>query len=247
MSAPDRQDPPFHTIQTENFEGPLDLLLHLIRKNRMNILDIQLSEITSEYLFHLERKQGINPSRESDFLITAATLIYIKSRTLLPKPEILADESPEKSLINSLLEHAKVQKISRLLQDMEHVELMLWRREAIVENFSTREFTLQEVSAFQLAEIFFSVVRKKEKEEFLYVTSKNYSIDEKKRELLSLLDQQDYLDFSTYLLALDSIEELLVSFFTLLELIKRHKLIAIQKELFGAIALWKLPGEEQQL
>ncbi len=62
-------------------------MLHLIRKNKMNILEIRLSQITTEYLSYLEHLQGINPSRESDFLMTAATLIYIKSRSLLPRPE----------------------------------------------------------------------------------------------------------------------------------------------------------------
>lgn len=232
-----------YQVQTHSFEGPMDLLLHLIRKNKLNILEIRISEITSEYLYYLERLEGISPSRESDFLMTAATLIYIKSRTLLPRPEEAADESPEKKLIYSLIEYEKIQKISMRLRDIEYSELMFWRREEIGENFENREFTLEEVSAFQLAEIFFSLVRKKEEEEFLYVSSRHYSFEEKRKEILATLDQHGFLDFSEYVKKLDSLEEILVSFFTLLEMIKRHMLIAVQKQLFGPILIWNREEE----
>jgi segregation and condensation protein A len=226
-------------IQTEFFEGPLDLLLHLIRKNKLNIIEIRLSQITTEYLAYLESKKGINPSRESDFLMTAATLIYIKSRSLLPKPEILSEESPEKQLIHSLIEYEKIQKISKMLQEMEYTELMLWRRLELTENFANREYALKEVSSFQLAEIFFDIVKKKEREQFLYISSKNYSIAEKQNEMIGLLEKNGFIDFSDYVSKFDSIEEILVSFFTLLEMIKRHMLIAVQEQLFGTISIYR--------
>jgi segregation and condensation protein A len=229
---------PAYQVQTDFFEGPLDLLLHLIRKNKLNINEIRLAVITSEYLSYLENKQGINPSRESDFLTTAATLIYIKSRSLLPKPESLAEESPEKQLLHTLIEYEKIQTISKMLQDMEYTERLLWRRLELNENFSSREYTLKEVSAFQLAEIFFAIVRKKENEQFLYVSSKSYSIAAKLAEIAGLVKENGFLDFSAYVKKLDSIEELLVSFFTLLEMIKRHLLIALQESLFGTISLY---------
>lgn len=228
-----------YQVQTDFFEGPLDLLLHLIRKNKMNIAEVRLSQITAEYLSYLQGKQGINPSRESEFLMTAATLIYIKSRSLLPKPESQSEESPEKQLIHTLIEYEKVQKISRMLQEMETTELLLWRRLEIDENFSNREYSLKEVSAFQLAEIFFDIVKKKENEQFLYISSKNYSIAEKQEEILALLEVNGFLDFSEFVTKLDSIEEIVVSFFTLLEMIKRHLLVAVQEQLFGTISLFR--------
>ncbi|MFH2107845.1 MAG: segregation/condensation protein A [Chrysiogenia bacterium] len=227
-----------YQVQTDFFEGPLDLLLHLIRKNKMKIVEIRLSQITTEYLVYLENKKGINPSRESDFLTTAATLIYIKSRSLLPKPEEPGEESPEKKLIHTLIEYEKIQKISKMLQDMEYTELLLWRRLEIDENFTNREYALKEVSAFQLAEIFFDIIKKKENEQFLYISSKNYSIAEKQEEISALLKKNVFIDFSEYMSKLDSIEEILVSFFTLLEMIKRHLLIAVQEQLFGTISIY---------
>ncbi len=228
-----------YQVQTEYFEGPLDLLLHLIRKNKMNIIEVRLSQITNEYLSYLEGKGGINPSRESEFLMTAATLIYIKSRSLLPRPEIPDEESPEKQLIQTLIEYEKIQKISKMLRDMEYTELLLWRRLEMNESFANREYELKEVSAFQLAEIFFDIVKKKEYEQFLEIPSKNYSIARKQEELLSLLETSGYLDFTEYVSKVDSIEEIVVSFFTLLEMIKRHVLVAVQEQLFGTISLYK--------
>jgi segregation and condensation protein A len=236
---------PAYQVQTDFFEGPMDLLLHLIRKNKLKIMEIRLSQITAEYLAYLESKKGINPSRESDFLMTAATLIYIKSRSLLPKPENPAEESPEKQLIHTLIEYEKIQKISKMLQEMEYTELLLWRRLEIGESFTNREYALKEVSAFQLAEIFFDIVKKKENEQFLYISSKNYSIAEKQEEILSLLGKNGFIDFSDYMVKLDSIEEILVSFFTLLEMIKRHLLIAVQEQLFGTISIY--PNEAAKL
>lgn len=233
-----------YQIQTEYFEGPLDLLLHLIRKNKMNIIEVRLSQITAEYLSYLESKKGLNPSRESEFLMTAATLIYIKSRSLLPRPEIPGEESPEKQLIHTLIEYEKIQKISMMLREMEGTELLLWRRLEMNESFANREYELKEVSAFQLAEIFFDIVKKKEYEHFLEIPSKNYSIAKKQQEILSLLEVNGYLDFSEYTSKLDSLEELVVSFFTLLEMIKRHMLIAVQEQLFGTISIYKNePGQ----
>ena len=228
-----------YQVQTESFEGPLDLLLYLIRKNKMNILDVKISEITSEYLYYLQNNQGINPSREGDFLMTASTLIYIKSRSLLPRPGNSEEESPEDKLIHTLIEYDKIQKISRLLRDMENDTLLLWKREEISEHFENREFDLEEVSTFQLAEIFLNIIKKKEKEEYLYLESKNYSIEHKIEEILDLVESKKYLNFFEYVEGLDSIEEILVSFFALLEMIKQHMVVAIQKRIFDSISVWK--------
>lgn len=214
-------------------------MLHLIRKNKMNIMDVKLSEITSEYLYYLESQKGINPSREGDFLMTASTLIYIKSRSLLPRPEILQEESPETQLINTLIEYDKIQKISSMLKELEDNELVLWRREEVTESFAHKEFELKEVTSFQLAEVFMNLVRKKEKEEFLYIETKHYSIQGKRDEILQILDDKGYIDFNEYVEGLDTIEEVLVSFFTLLEMVKRSLVIAIQKKLFDSISVWK--------
>lgn len=229
-----------YQVQTEYFEGPLDLLLYLIRKNKMNIMDISISEITSEYLYYLKNSQGINPSREGDFLMTASTLIYIKSRSLLPRPESPDEQSPEDKLIHTLIEYDKIQKISRLLQEMETHSLSLWKREEVSEQFENKEFDIEEVSTFQLAEIFLNIVKKKEKDDTLYLESKRFSLEKKIEEILGLIEARDYLNFFEYVDMLDTIEEILVSFFALLEMVKRRLIVAVQKRVFDTISVWKV-------
>lgn len=228
-----------YEVQTEFFEGPLDLLLHLVNKKRMNILDIKVSDITSEYLDYLMNKRGINPSRESDFLMTASTLIYIKSRSLLPAPEIYNEESLEDKLINTLAEYDKIQKITKLLKQMEKDEVLLWKREEVSENFETREFDIKEISSFQLAEVFLNLIKKKDREEFVNIKSRDFSIQKKQEEILEILETKGYLNFSEYIEMLDSIEEFLVAFFSLLDMVKRGIIIALQKRLFDTISVWK--------
>lgn len=236
-----------YNVRTGVFEGPLDLLLHLIKKNKMNIMDIKISEITSEYLFYLQDRTRVNPSREGDFLMTASTLIYIKSRSLLPKPEILQEEeSPEDRLIHSLIEYDKIQKISQMLKDMEEETLLLWKREEVVEKFDTREYKLEEVSSFQLAEVFLNILKRKEGENFLYIDSKEYSIERKWNEILALMAADGFLDFFQYVATLKTIQDVVVSFFCILEMIKRNVLIGVQKKLFGPISLWKTEKEKEK-
>jgi segregation and condensation protein A len=235
-----------YRVRTESFEGPLDLLLHLIRKNKMNIMDIKLAEITSEYLFYLEDHSRINPAREGDFLMTASTLIYIKSRSLLPRSDLLDEISPEQKLVHTLIEYDKIQKISTLLKEMENQELLLWKREEIVEHFENKEFKLKEVSAFQLAEIFLNLVKRKEQEEFLYIDCKTYSIEKKWQEILEIIETDGYLNFTAYIETLNTIEEILVSFFTILEMIKQRLIMGIQKKLFDTISLWKVDNSMEE-
>lgn len=237
-----------YNIQTASFEGPLDLLLHLIRKKKMDILDVKISEITSEYLFYLENSKGINLAREGEFLATAATLIYMKSRTLLPKPESLLneDEAMERQFFDSLIEYEKIQKISKLLKELEKEEIVFWRRQEVTEEFHNIEFDLKDISSFQLAEVFFSLIKKREKEDVLLIESKEYSIDAKIEEILGLVEQQKYLNFNEYVTSLETIGEIMVSFFSLLEMVRQKLVIAVQKKLFDKISVWKNSREIEQ-
>lgn len=228
-----------YRVETEYFQGPLDLLLYLIRKNKMNIMDISISEITSEYLYYLKNSRGINLSREGDFLMTASTLIYIKSRSLIPRPETGDEQSPEDKLIHTLIEYDKIQKISRLLQEMETHSLLLWKREEVSEQFENKEFDIEEVSTFQLAEIFLNIVKQKEKEDTLFLESKRIPLEKKIQEIMEQIEARDYLNFFEYIDMLDTIEEILVSFFALLEMVKRRLVVAVQKRVFDTISVWK--------
>src|SRR5688500_6108283 len=111
-------------IKVQAFEGPLNLLVHLIKKNQMNVYDIQISVITRQYLEYLNLMQELNLDVASEFVVMAATLIHIKSKQLLPRPETAAgdpadEEDPRDVLVRRLLEHQKFKAAAELLHDRE--------------------------------------------------------------------------------------------------------------------------------
>jgi len=228
-----------YQVNLEVFQGPLDLLLFLIRKKKIDIHDIPIASITREYLDYLDRKENINLEREGEFLLIAALLIYIKSQMLLPR-ETLAEEEedPRKVLVDHLLEYQKIKAASALLREKEDKQMMLWQRTALPSLPSKDELELTEVSLFDLAEAFLTLMKKKEQENIRLIHGKDYSLEVKMKELIDFLKENRYLDFQEYFDHQESIEEALVSFFCLLELIKARIVIAVQETLFRSIKVW---------
>ena len=120
-----------YSIKLNNFEGPLDLLCHLIDKNKMNIYDINLSEITDQYINYLKEQEKLNLEIASEFIIMASTLLYLKSKNLLPKQEEEEEEITEEELIRRIIEYKKFKEISKVLKEQ-------------YKNNSNRYFKLQE-------------------------------------------------------------------------------------------------------
>ena len=106
-----------YAIKIDNFEGPLDLLCHLIDKNKMNIYDINLSEITDQYLEYLNAMEKMNLEIASEFLVMASTLLYLKSKNLLPKQEEEEEEITEEELIRRIIEYKKFKEISKVFKE----------------------------------------------------------------------------------------------------------------------------------
>src|SRR5688572_11385913 len=120
-------------VRIEQFEGPLDLLLHLIKKNEVNIHDIPIALITQQYLDAIELMQELNLDIAGDYLVMAATLIHLKSKMLLPRPETAAavegeDDDPRDALVRRLLEHQKFKAAAGLLHEREQVRSAQWLR-----------------------------------------------------------------------------------------------------------------------
>src|SRR6058998_2986123 len=127
-SAPDA-----FPVKLENFEGPLDLLLHLIKKNEVNIHDIPIALITAQYLDTIALMQEMNLDVAGEYLVMAATLIHIKSKMLLPRPETAAnvegeEEDPRDALVRRLLEHQKFKAAAGLLHEREQLRSAQWLR-----------------------------------------------------------------------------------------------------------------------
>src|SRR5947207_10007145 len=120
-------------VRLERFEGPLDLLLHLIKKNELNVHDIPIALITQQYLDAIGLMQELNLDIAGDYLVMAATLIHIKSKMLLPRPETAAgvegeEEDPRDALVRRLLEHQKFKAAAELLHEREQVRSAQWQR-----------------------------------------------------------------------------------------------------------------------
>jgi Uncharacterized conserved protein len=187
----------------------------------------------------LHRKEKINLEREGEFLLLAALLIYIKSQMLLPREEIFeGEDDPRKVLVERLLDYQKIQAASTLLKEKEEMQNKLWQRLSPPPLPSKDEEELVEASLFELAEAFLHLMKRKERENVQLIAGKEYTLEEKMKELIELLKERTYLDFIEYFNALENIEEALVSFFCLLELIRARIVIAVQESSFHTIKVW---------
>src|SRR5438093_7694365 len=154
-------------VRLEQFEGPLDLLLHLIKKNELSIHDIPIALITQQYLDAIELMQELNLDIAGDYLVMAATLIHIKSKMLLPRPETAAgvegdEEDPRDALVRRLLEHQKYKAAAGLLHEREQVRSAQWQRpdERVAEIAGHEIEPELEVDLFSLITAFQAVVQR---------------------------------------------------------------------------------------
>jgi segregation and condensation protein A len=231
--------PDGYQVRLDVFEGPLDLLLFLIRKKKIDIHDIPIAAITRDYLEYLERKTEINLDREAEFLFIAALLIYIKSQMLLPRETDLAEhEDPRRVLIDRLVEYEKVKAACSLLREREDVQILQWKRDFIPPLPGESELEPVELSLFDLAESFFLMMKRRAADDTRVIRGRDVSIEVKMKELVTLLHDRQMIDFLQYFEAHATLEEALVSFFCILELVKSRVAVAVQDELFQTIRVW---------
>ena len=229
-----------YQVKLEAFQGPLDLLLFLIRKKKIDIHDIPISAITKDYLNYLDQKEKINLEREAEFLLIAALLIYIKSQMLLPREIVPEDdiEDPRQILVDRLLGYQKIKAAGSLLRERENEELQKWQRTFLPPSDREEELELTEISLFDLAEAFFTLMKKKERENMKTIKGKEVTHEEKMKEMLDYLEKHSFLDFIESFNRQETISEAFLSFFCLLELIKARIVVAIQESLFHTIKVW---------
>jgi segregation and condensation protein A len=228
-----------YQVRLEIFEGPLDLLLFLIRKKKIDIHDIPIALITREYLDYLSRKDRINLDREAEFLLMAALLIYIKSQMLLPREQLLEpEEDPRKALADRLMDYQSIKAAVQVLREKEDEQMQVWKRAALTAPLPDGDLDLIEVSLFDLAESFFTMMKRRQGEGLKVIKGKEVTMAEKTNEIVNLLKERHYLDFLEYLGGQETLEEALIAFFCLLELIKARLVIAIQEQLFHTIKVW---------
>ncbi|MCL2389230.1 MAG: segregation/condensation protein A [Elusimicrobia bacterium] len=233
-----------YDVHLESFEGPLDLLLHLIRKNDLEIHEIQIAEITKEYLEYINLMQNFNIDIAGEFLVMASTLMQIKARTLLPTPEGAAqEEDPLDNLKARLLEYQKYKEIGKLLSYKELEYSQVYYRPAYV---TSKEDFVLEASIFDLVGLFKEALQALPEtvKEILY---KEIPIETKIREILDVLEGKQYVSFSEILKIQKNRQQLIVAFMAILELVKSRQVSARQTELFGDIRIYKIYAPDPEV
>lgn len=232
-----------YTVRLEIFEGPLDLLLYLIKKNDLDIYDIPISQITAKYLEYVELMKMLNLEAVGEFLVMAATLMQIKARMLLPTPvseEEKEEKDPRAELIAKLLEYQKFKEAGKYLEVQElQRENIFYHREP---QFDEEDFVL-DVSLFDLLESFRQVIREA-KEEVKEIIYEEIPLEEKIRYILSCLEGKLYITFRQLFNFAEGRLSMIVTFLALLELIRLKQIVARQSRPFGEIRIYKLKNTQ---
>jgi segregation and condensation protein A len=226
-------------IKIENFEGPFDLLLHLIRKNKMDIYDVKIYEITNQYLKYIESMKEMDLEVTSEFIVIAATLLYIKSSMLLPKSvkEEEDEIDPKEELIRRLIEYNKFKNVAEFLAAKEmEVGIRFFKKPEIVEikEEQSIEDLLRKVSVIDLFLIYNDIIsRYSEKINDNNVIQKRipldrYKIEDKMEELQARIREKNIVNFTEIMNNCEYKLEIVVTFMAMLELIKTRSIKVLQ-------------------
>ena len=231
-----------YKVKLDIFEGPLDLLLYLIKKDEIDIYDIPIERITRQYLEYLDAFKILDLDVAGDFVVMAANLIYIKSRNLLPKDqqppdEAVEEDDPRWELVRQLIEYKKFKDAAAHLQRRELDREGLFTRMAAQAD-SAPERPLGEVSIFDLINAFSSALKRLNKPEDLReIFEENFTVSDKIDLIMKMTAAGVALRFSELFATAASRTEVVVTFLALLELVRLKQIRARQSEEFGQIEL----------
>jgi segregation and condensation protein A len=232
------------TIKLEAFEGPLDLLLHLIKKEEVDIWNIPIAHITNQYLEYLQIMKDLNINMAGEWLMMAATLIYIKSRMLVPQEQSAGaqaeDEDPRTELVYQLLEHQKFKNAAEMLYTREEVENAIWSKppDDILEDGNE----VVAVTLFDLLRAFHEVVQRFEAQRTMEVDQEEVTIEQKIADIRKCFVIHDKMLLSSFFAEARSKRHLIVIFLALLELVRLHEVCLYQKKAFEEIQICKAKG-----
>lgn len=231
-------------VHLTNFDGPLDLLLHLIKKHEVDIYDIPIALITKQYLEYLELMIEINLDTVGEFLVMAATLIHIKSRTLLPRPDPKQDdpeEDPREALMRRLLEHQKFKAAAELLHEKEIARSAQWQRPDAVVNevVGSAPEPEVEIDLFSLMAAFRQVLERAKKRPKVMLPPEQIPIEMRIAQLLERLSETDACGFEDLFEDVQTRSGMVVTFLALLEMIRLKLIRVFQQASFGAIRVYK--------
>jgi segregation and condensation protein A len=239
--------PDAYKVKLDAFEGPLDLLLHLIRKNEVNIYDIPIALITEQYLGFLGLMQELNLDTAGEFLVMAATLIHVKSKMLLPRPETAQDslfdeEDPRDELVRRLIEHQKFKAAAEMLHDRETARSAQFTRpDSRVADAMEDDYEPElEVDLFSLLTAFRGVLERANRRAPMVLPPEQISIELRIQQLLGRLSETEACGFEDLFSDGDGSRPfMIVTFLALLEMIRLKLIRAFQSGPFGAIRVYK--------
>jgi segregation and condensation protein A len=235
-----------YAIKLDIFEGPLDLLLYLIKKNEIDIYNIPIALVTEQYLHYLNIIKSLNLDLAGEYLVMAATLIHIKSRMLLPVPEEPSDEQseddPRFELMKQLLEYQTFKEAAADLGKRPLLERDVFVQSvplpAEIEKSDTEEEELIEVSIFELIEAFHHLVSRIDKNELLEIDLEKMSITDIINDVMERLTREKNLTFDELIGEKRSRRSVIYTFLAILELIKLKMIKAYQTSAFGVIRVF---------
>lgn len=233
------------TFKLEDFEGPLDLLLYLLEKNKMSIYDIEISSITSQYMFYLESTDTKEIEQMSEFIVMAATLLYIKSKMLLPKHEKEKEEleeDPREELVRKLIEYKKIKYVSEELNERQ-IESpdRYFRQIEIANELETIKPTTKDILGDITLEVLYEAFQALLKQKQVITTQKekrideailkrdSYTIEEKSTYIMNLIKLNESISFFDLCKNSMPKEEMIVSFMALLELVHKKQVKIFQE------------------
>ncbi len=226
-----------YKVRLDVFEGPLDLLLYLIKREEVDIYDVSLEKITKAYLEFIEAFQALDIELAGEFIVMAATLLYIKSRTLLPADLQMPDEEeegedPKWELIRQLIEYKKFKEAADSLRERESLQEALFPRSPVVPELAPENLLVEEVGIFDLIHAFQKVLKRltKEPEDLREIFAENFTVGEKIEVILQRVSSGVVLRFEELFAESASRGEIVVTFLAMLELI-RMKQLRVRQEL----------------
>ena len=229
-----------YNVRLKVFEGPLDLLLYLIKKDEVNICDIPIEKITSQYLKYIELMKMLDLNIAGEFLVMASTLMYIKSMMLLPPEERTIGEDdegidPRAELVQQLLEYKKFKELAGCLQEKEKEREDIFARVAPPELKDKNSGEISDVSIFDLISAFSEVLKVVGQEDLREIFEDRYTVGEKIDSIKKILMGKKKVQFFDFFSSSSSKSEIVVTFLAVLELIRLKLVKAVQRKSFGYI------------
>ena len=230
-----------YQVRIENFEGPLDLLLHLIKKNEINIYDIPIAMIAQQYLSYIDAMKDLNLTVAGEFLVMAATLLQIKSRMLLPAEESAGDEEdgpdPREELVRRLLEYKSFKEAARQLDTQERMWREIYSRPAVPLEAGPEsdDAMLDNIGLFDLVDALQTILNRNPGKKLLEIIPDNLTVRDRMNVILEALEGQESIGFEALFESSCHRLVIIVTFLALLELIRLRTVRVYQAENFGPI------------